>query len=87
MTTNINASGDGVNGAVGGVIGVVTVPRCNTDILFGKNCGMQTLVVMSGVTTESDLKKWSASDDPDHHALLADYCLTQLDDLLPFMEG
>ncbi|XP_063847874.1 uncharacterized protein LOC135092979 [Scylla paramamosain] len=60
--------------------------RCNTDILFGKNCGLQTLVVLSGVTTQADLEKWAASDDPEQHALLADYCLTQLDDLLAFLD-
>ncbi|KAK8397375.1 hypothetical protein O3P69_004831 [Scylla paramamosain] len=60
--------------------------RCNTDILFGKNCGLQTLVVLSGVTTQADLEKWAASDDPEQHALLADYCLTQLDDHLAFLD-
>ncbi|XP_050697500.1 glycerol-3-phosphate phosphatase-like isoform X1 [Eriocheir sinensis] len=61
--------------------------RCNTDILFGKNCGLQTLVVLSGVTSQADLDTWAASSDPEHHRLLADYCLTQLDELLPLLEA
>lgn len=31
--------------------------RCNTDILFGKNCGLHTLVVLSGVTEFKHLEK------------------------------
>ncbi|KAK8397374.1 hypothetical protein O3P69_004830 [Scylla paramamosain] len=68
------------------VMGKPSTKMCNTDILFGKNCGLQTLVVLSGVTTQADLEKWAASDDPEQHALLADYCLTQLDDLLAFLD-
>ena len=28
----------------------------NTDILFGKNCGMTTVLTMTGITSKEDLK-------------------------------
>ncbi|XP_042215564.1 glycerol-3-phosphate phosphatase-like [Homarus americanus] len=60
--------------------------RCNTDILFGKNCGLHTMVVLSGVTEMKDLEAWAASSDEEKHKLLADYYLPQLDDLIPLLE-
>lgn len=56
--------------------------RCNTDILFGKICGLHTLVVLSGVTSMEDLENWAAGTDKEKHKLLADYYLTKLGDLL-----
>ncbi|CAL4153104.1 unnamed protein product [Meganyctiphanes norvegica] len=52
--------------------------RGNTDILFGKNCGLTTLLVLSGVTQLSDCEAWAASKDPEAHRLLADYYLPSL---------
>lgn len=60
--------------------------RCNTDILFGKNCGLHTLVVLSGVTELEDLEKWASGTDPKQHELLADYLLPELGDLLDLLE-
>ena len=56
--------------------------RCNTDILFGKNCGLHTLVVLSGVTSMEHLEEWAASSDEEKHKLLADYVLPEIGDLL-----
>ncbi|XP_068240523.1 glycerol-3-phosphate phosphatase-like [Palaemon carinicauda] len=55
--------------------------RCNTDILFGKNCGLITLVVLSGVTEMAHLEAWAASDDKEQHKLLADYYLPEIGDI------
>lgn len=60
--------------------------RCNTDILFGKNCGLHTLVVLTGVTKKEDLELWSKSSDEEKHRLLADYCLPQLGDLVDLLK-
>ncbi|CAL4069349.1 unnamed protein product, partial [Meganyctiphanes norvegica] len=60
--------------------------RCNTDILFGKNCGLNTLVVLTGVTEYEHLEKWAKGSDPEQHKLLADYFLPQLGDLVDLLE-
>nr|XP_053648065.1 glycerol-3-phosphate phosphatase-like [Cherax quadricarinatus] len=61
--------------------------RCNTDILFGKNCGLHTLVVLSGVTTMKDLEDWADSADEEKHKLLADYYLPELGDLVSLLNN
>lgn len=61
--------------------------RCNTDILFGKNCGLHTLVVLSGITKMEDLESWAASTDEDKHKLLADYYLPELGDFIPLLKN
>ncbi|XP_042867918.1 glycerol-3-phosphate phosphatase-like [Penaeus japonicus] len=60
--------------------------RCNTDILFGKNCGLHTLVVLTGVTKKEDLESWTKSADEEKHRLLADYYLPQLGDLVDLLK-
>ena len=59
--------------------------RADTDILFGAACGMKTLVVLSGITTEQDINKWANSTNPSDKKLIADYVLPKLGDLLPYI--
>lgn len=49
--------------------------RLDTDIMFGKNGGLATLLVLSGVTTEEELLSTSNSIHPDYYT-------SQLPDLL-----
>jgi len=35
---------------------VMVGDNLNTDILFGKNCGMTTVLTMTGITSKDDLK-------------------------------
>lgn len=59
--------------------------RCNTDILFGKNCGFKTLLVETGIHKESDVRGWLKSDDPEERKLVPDFILPSLTDLLQYL--
>ncbi|XP_077222954.1 phosphoglycolate phosphatase 2-like [Tasmannia lanceolata] len=52
--------------------------RLDTDILFGKNSGCKTLLVLSGVTTLSVLQDPSNNIDPDYYA-------SKVSDILEFL--
>lgn len=60
--------------------------RCNTDILFGSNCGYQTLLVGTGIHNLDDVQLWRDSDDAEDKKLIPDVFLPRLGDLLPFMD-
>ncbi|XP_053680753.1 glycerol-3-phosphate phosphatase-like [Anopheles nili] len=59
--------------------------RCNTDILLGKNCDFQTLLVETGIHNAADIGKYAASDDPSVNALVPDVYLAKLGDLLAYL--
>lgn len=59
--------------------------KCTTDILFGKNCGLHTLVVLSGVTEMKELEDLASTTDDEKRKLLADYYLPELTDLIPLL--
>jgi len=56
--------------------------RANTDILLGKNCGLQTLLVGSGVHSLEETRAWEASTDQEERRMVADYYVDKLGDLL-----
>jgi len=56
--------------------------RANTDILLGKNCGLQTLLVGSGVHSLEETRAWEASEKEEERKLVADFYLDKLGDLL-----
>ncbi|XP_052872872.1 glycerol-3-phosphate phosphatase-like [Anopheles cruzii] len=58
--------------------------RCNTDILLGKNCHFQTLLVETGIHNAADLAKFASSDDPATKALVPDVYLAKLGDLMAY---
>ncbi|KAK2581654.1 hypothetical protein KPH14_002153 [Odynerus spinipes] len=53
----------------------------NTDILLGKRCGFKTLLVLSGVTTISDIK------DQTNDSLIPDYYTDQLSDVFRMLSS
>ena len=61
-------------------------PRANTDILLGKNCGLQTLMVGSGVHSLADIRQWEKSDDEEEKKLVADFYVDKLGDLKTLAE-
>merc|ERR1712111_118101 len=56
--------------------------RANTDILLGKNCGLQTLLVGSGVHSLEETRRWEASEKEETRRMVADFYLDKLGDLL-----
>ncbi|KAI9170422.1 hypothetical protein LWI28_027678 [Acer negundo] len=44
--------------------------RLDTDILFGHNAGCKTLLVLSGVTTQSTLQDSSNNIQPDYYTII-----------------
>lgn len=59
--------------------------RCNTDILLGKNCNFQTLLVGTGIHNLDDVAKWRANDSSEDKLLIPDTYLPRLGDLLQFL--
>ncbi|XP_058462864.1 glycerol-3-phosphate phosphatase-like [Malaya genurostris] len=56
--------------------------RCNTDVLLGKNCGFQTLLVETGIHNAIDVEKFSRSDDSEIKRMIPDIYCSKLGDLL-----
>ena len=56
--------------------------RANTDILLGKNCGLQTLLVGSGVHSLAETRVWEESHDTEQRRMVADFYVDKLGDLL-----
>ncbi|XP_030373075.1 glycerol-3-phosphate phosphatase [Scaptodrosophila lebanonensis] len=56
-----------------------------TDIQFGYNCGFQTLLVGSGVSTLDDVKKLQSSKQPRAYQQVPDLYVPKLSDLLKFL--
>ena len=56
--------------------------RANTDILLGKNCGLQTLLVGSGVHSLAETRTWEVSEDAEERRMVADFYADKLGDLL-----
>ena len=54
--------------------------NCNTDILLGKRCGFKTLLVLTGITSRSDVDAMSASGSK--NSIIPDYYADELGDVL-----
>lgn len=57
--------------------------RCNTDISFGKNCQLKTLLVLSGVTSLKQLEQYEKDQN---NILIPDFYTTSLGDILDLLE-
>ncbi|CAM2099924.1 glycerol-3-phosphate phosphatase [Caretta caretta] len=60
--------------------------RLDTDILMGNNCGLTTLLTLTGVTTLEEVKGHQESDCPSRKSLVPDYYVDSIADLLPALE-
>lgn len=60
--------------------------NATTDILLGKNCGFQTLLVGSGVHSLADIQQWQSSSDPEQRKFIPDTYINKMGDLLRFLK-
>jgi len=59
--------------------------RLTTDMVFGRNNGLKTLFVQSGIGTYDDMINFRNSNDPEDHKCVPDYYLNSLDDLNKYL--
>lgn len=59
--------------------------RCNTDILFGNNCGFQTLLVGTGVHKLNDVERLKQSENIEDKKQIPDVYISRLGNLLPIL--
>lgn len=56
--------------------------NCNTDILLGKRCGFKTLLVLTGITSQSDVDAMNASTADSKNSIIPNYYADELGDVL-----
>lgn len=60
--------------------------NATTDILLGKNCGFQTLLVGSGVNNLNDIQQWQNSQNDGDSRFIPDTYINKLGDLMTFLQ-
>ncbi|KFU95713.1 SH3 domain-binding protein 1, partial [Chaetura pelagica] len=60
--------------------------RLETDILFGKNCGLSTILTLTGVSRLEEAQAYMASDSPAAQDLVPNYYVDSIADLIPGLD-
>ncbi|XP_020643404.1 chronophin [Pogona vitticeps] len=60
--------------------------RLETDILFGKNCGLDTVLTLTGVSNLEEAQAYMASDSPAAKDLVPHYYVDSIADLIPGLD-
>ena len=55
--------------------------RLNTDILFGNNCGLTTILVLTGISSLADVNSMKTSNSPDHINSIPDFYMPGIEAL------
>ncbi|KAJ3608497.1 hypothetical protein NHX12_025544 [Muraenolepis orangiensis] len=61
--------------------------RLDTDIMLGTNCGLTTLLTLTGVNTLADAQAHHASGCPERQKMVPDFYVESIADLLPALQG
>ncbi|XP_056152940.1 glycerol-3-phosphate phosphatase [Lampris incognitus] len=61
--------------------------RLDTDILLGSNCGLRTVLTLTGVSTVADAEAHLKSGCPEKQRMVPDYYVESIADLLPALQG
>uniref|UniRef100_A0A8C6U2S1 Glycerol-3-phosphate phosphatase n=1 Tax=Neogobius melanostomus TaxID=47308 RepID=A0A8C6U2S1_9GOBI len=57
--------------------------RLDTDILLGSNCGLKTVLTLTGVSTVAEAQEHLKSGCPERQGMVPDYYVESIADLLP----
>lgn len=55
--------------------------RLGTDILFGNNCGLKTILVLTGISSLADVDSIKTSSNPDHKNSIPDFYMPGIEAL------
>ncbi|KAM7381954.1 hypothetical protein PAMA_012696 [Pampus argenteus] len=61
--------------------------RLDTDIMLGSNCGLKTLLTLTGVSTLADADAHQKSGCAERQGMVPDYYVESIADLLPALQG
>ncbi|MBN3300517.1 pyridoxal phosphate phosphatase [Amia ocellicauda] len=61
--------------------------RLETDILFGANCGLATMLTLTGVSKLEEAEEYVNSADPEKRDLVPDYVVDSIADFLEALEA
>ncbi|XP_048870822.1 glycerol-3-phosphate phosphatase [Brienomyrus brachyistius] len=61
--------------------------RLDTDILLGSNCGLKTLLTLTGVSTAADAEAHQCSGCPVRLGMVPDYIVESIAELLPALQA
>lgn len=61
--------------------------RLDTDIKLGSNCGLKTLLTLTGVSTVADAEAHQRSGCVERQGMVPDYYVESIADLLPALQG
>lgn len=60
--------------------------RLETDILFGKNCGLSTILTLTGVSRLEEAQAYMASDSAAAKDMVPHYYVDSIADLIPGLD-
>lgn len=61
--------------------------RLDTDIMLGSNCGLKTLLTLTGVSTLADADAHQKSGCVERQGMVPDYYVESIADFLPALQG
>ncbi|XP_072523480.1 glycerol-3-phosphate phosphatase [Salminus brasiliensis] len=61
--------------------------RLDTDIMLGSNCGLKTLLTLTGVSTVADAEAHQRSGSPERQKMVPDYYVDSIAEILPALQG
>ncbi|XP_065098587.1 glycerol-3-phosphate phosphatase [Paramisgurnus dabryanus] len=61
--------------------------RLDTDIMLGSNCGLKTLLALTGVSTVADAEANQMSECPQRQKMVPDYYIDSIADILPALDA